>query len=554
MRIFRVIRPVVLFAGWMAIAQPLCAQERESVILKAMKDEMKRTMTDAKYEGHDKPFYISYGINDRHVFTAQATLGALIRSDAFQSRNKSVRLLVGNYTFNDESLDNNLTSPPNANDLSVPLDDDYYGIRRALWASTDVVYKGAAQKYKKHQLTLKEENKKLEDLPHREFATVPVVTKIDFAKPFNLNQEHWNKYTKELSAVFKSYPDIEGSAVALTITYGDEYFVNSEGTTIVKPFTTVYLQCGAYMETEKGEPFFDNLVRYARTPEELPSLADMKAEVEKMARKLTTSKDNVALEEEYNGPVLFLGPAVAEIFSNAFFSYRDNLVASNTLTSTMDRNEGSTGMDAKIGKLFIDNAFTVTARTSLQKFNNTSLLGSYDIDDEGVVPQENLVLIEKGILKNQLNDRSLTKTGQVANGHASGPGVLEVSTSNGQTTQALKQALIDAAKKDGLEFALIARKISSGGDGVPEIYKVNLETGKEELLRSARMGSGGLKNLKRVPAVGKEKQVVNLQTSGGSLVSFIVPDALLLDNMDAAPLRIPYQEENKIYISSPLKN
>ena len=141
MRILRVIRPVVLFAGWIAIAQPLCAQDRESVILKAMKDEMKRTMTDAKYEGHDKPFYISYGINDRHVFSAHATLGALVRSNTFQSRNKSVRLLVGNYTFNDESLDNNLTSPPNANDLSVPLDDDYYGIRRALWASTDVVYK-----------------------------------------------------------------------------------------------------------------------------------------------------------------------------------------------------------------------------------------------------------------------------------------------------------------------------------------------------------------------------------------------------------------------------
>jgi len=552
MRMYTTIRSAFILAAGMALAQPLWAQDSESVILKAMKDEMKRTMTEASYEGHDKPFYISYGITDRHVFNTHAVLGSLVRSAAFQTRTKSVRLLVGNYAFNDESLDNNLTSPPNANDLSVPLDDDYLGIRRALWSSTDVVYKGAAQKYKKHQLTLKEENKKLEDLPHREFATVPVITKIDFGTPYQLDKARWDNYVKTLSAIFKSYPDIEGSAVAITVTYGDEYFVNSEGTTVVKPFTTAYLQCGAYMETEKGEPFFDNLVRYARTPDELPGLQDMKAEVEKMARKLVAAKDLPMLDEEYSGPVLFLGPAVAEIFSNALFSYRDNLVASNTLASTMDRNENGS-MDAKIGKLLIDAAFTVTARTSLQKFNNTPLLGTYEIDDEGVVPTDNLVLVEKGILKNQLNDRSLTKTGQVANGHASGAGVLEISTSTGQTQQALKQALIDAAKKNGNDFAIIAREITAN-EGVPEIYKVNLETGKEELLRSVRLGSGGLKTLKRVPAAGKEKQVINLPAPGNSLVSFIVPDGLLLDNIDVSPMRIPYQEENKVYIPSPMKD
>ncbi|MBL0742497.1 metallopeptidase TldD-related protein [Chryseolinea lacunae] len=529
------------------------AQEQESVILKAMKDEMKRTLAEAQYEGHDKPFYISYGITDLNVFTANATLGGLVRSDVFRDRNKSVRLLVGNYVFNDESLDNNLTSPPNANDLQVPLDDDYFGIRRALWASTDVVYKGAAQKYKKHQSTLKEENKKLADMPHREFATVPVVTLLEQPKPYALDKEKWNHYCKELSALFKAYPVIENSAVAMSFTYGEEYFVNSEGTTIVKPLTIAFLQCGAIMKTEKGEPLFDNLVRYARTPEGLPSLADMKAQVNAMAKKLTTSKDNPVLEEDYNGPVLFQGTAVAEAFLSALFAYRENLTASNTLASTMDyRSESNGSLDSKIGKPVVDNTLTVTARTRLKTYNNIPLIGAYEVDDEGVVPQDDLVLVEKGILKNQLNDRSLTKTGQMANGHASGPGVVEVSVEKGSAVQAMKQQLIASAKKEGLSFAIIVRKIAPGGDGISEVYKVNLETGTETLLRSARLSSLGLKNLKRVAATGKEKQVITLQTGGNNLVSYIVPDALLLDNMDIAPLRIPYQEEDKDYIPSPL--
>ena len=345
---------------------------------------MKRSMTEIKYDGHDKPFFISYGITDTKNFSAYATLGAIVQSGEYKSRNKSVRVLVGNYEFNDESLDNNLFSETTANEIQLPLDDDYFGIRRALWTTTDVVYKGAAQKYKKHQSTLKEQNKKLQDLPHRTFAKAPVLQHLTPLPPYSLNKEKWDSYCKQLSAVFKHYPDIESSDVMINISYGSQYFVNSEGTVVVKPYAVAILQCRAQIKTEKGEPVFENITHYASAPEEFPSLDALKSECKALAEKLILLQKSNMLEEEYTGPVLFMGESVGQVFASTLFSYRESLIASNAILSTTDfRPEAATILDSRIGKTILDNTVTIKARPKLKKFKDIRLIGAYDIDDEG---------------------------------------------------------------------------------------------------------------------------------------------------------------------------
>src|SRR5690606_22440444 len=142
-----------------------------NVIERAMADELNRSMAELSYEDYAKPFFISYSINDVEGVTITSSLGAILYSNHFPVRNKSVRVLVGDYGFNDESLDvAYYNEPASISEIHIPIEDDYYGIKRSLWVSTDAVYKSAARLFKENKQYLQEKNVTLEELPHRRFA------------------------------------------------------------------------------------------------------------------------------------------------------------------------------------------------------------------------------------------------------------------------------------------------------------------------------------------------------------------------------------------------
>src|SRR6185436_4396024 len=156
----------LVFLAGVAIAQEV------PIILKAMIDEQQRSMKELRLEGHEAPFYISYDVNDLKTYYFSASSGALLQSGSRALRSKNTRILVGGYEFNDESLDNDIYTNPKPNEIPMPLEDDYIGIRRSLWVTTDAIYRSAAQHFKENQNTLKEKGKELKDLPHRTFAKV----------------------------------------------------------------------------------------------------------------------------------------------------------------------------------------------------------------------------------------------------------------------------------------------------------------------------------------------------------------------------------------------
>jgi hypothetical protein len=119
--------------------------------------------------------------------------------------------------------------------------------------------------------------------------------------------------------------------------------------------------------------------------------------------------------------------------------------------------------------------------------------------------------------------------------------------------QALKQSLLETARKDGLDFAIIVRESSESGSGISQFYKVDVATGKEELMRAVRLNSVALKNLKRIGGIGKQQRVYTYESGSNGMVSFIVPEALLLNDMEVSPVHIPAREPDVTYIESPLK-
>lgn len=525
--------------------------QQEDVVLKAMKDEMNRNMANLTLKDHGKPFFIAYGINDYQVFTVYATLGAVVHANETPNRSKNVRILVGDYEFNDESLDNNLYSDTGAGEIELPLDDDYFGIRRSLWATTDAIYKSAAKKYQKHVEYLKEQKKELKDLPHRTFAKVPVITEVGNNQIPQPAETQWSGYVKEISAVFKSFPEITYSGVFLTAVRGHRYLVNSEGAVIKTPNNITMMYVNAGIQNEKGRFEQDQVMYYALTPEGLPKLTDVMAQAKAMAENLIKNSGAEALTEDYVGPVLFMGESVAGVLQGGLFSMNESLSASNTIrTPNSYAQEFNSTLESKIGKNIVDNSITVSAKPTLESFNGVPLLGSYKIDEEGVRPPSELVLVDKGVLKNLLNDRSLTNANQTANGFSDGPGVVDISVSNGVTTAALKEKLIRTAKEDGMEYAIIIKDEPSNRMGLVNVFKVSLENGEEKFVRSAQIEDLSIRSLKKIGGASKDRQVVHLTERG--LTSYIVPQALLLNDITILPANIPYLEQ-ETYVESPLK-
>ncbi len=527
------------------------AQPQEDVVLRAMQDELQRNLKELQLPSHNKPFFIQYSIADLRVHQMVATLGALLQSNSSASRTKSsVRILVGGYEFNDESLDNNLYSAPGNNEISVPLENDYEGIRRSLWVTTDNVYKSAARQFKKNEETLRDLGKELKDVPHRSFAQQPPHTLIGNFTPPPFQRTQWEDYIRQVSAVARNYPEIMNSNVVISYSEGYNYTVNSEGTKIRTPETIAVLQASVQLKDSEGLFLYDTYTEYASHPAQFPTASQAAKTFQQLIERLLTSGALPTMQEEYTGPVLVEGEAVAEIFNSTLFGGRESLILSNDIQNASGFRMETATTEGRIGRNIMDNAITVLARSRTKKFGAVDLLGAYDADTEGVVPPEQIVLVEKGILKDLLNDRTITKTTQKSNGHAGGAGVVEVQIENPVTAASLRERLLARAREEGLDHAFIVRSTPGTGLEVVRVYT----DGKEEKIRGGNLGDTSFKNLRRLlgSATTQRAYQVTGGANGNQLSSLIVPEAVLFQELSILPADSPMFEE-EVLVENPLK-
>ena len=160
--------------------------------------------------------------------------------------------------------------------------------------------------------------------------------------------------------MFRNFPELESSDVLINLSQGTKYFVNSEGTVVVEPYSIGILQCRAQGKAKTGEPIYETVEYYAKTAGGFPSIDKLKSDAAALAKKIDDLRNATVLDEEYSGPVLFLGPSVAQAFNSTLFSQRESLIASNAILSQNDfRPSATAALDARIGKLVIDNSLSI---------------------------------------------------------------------------------------------------------------------------------------------------------------------------------------------------
>ena len=535
---------IVAILLFFVFINPLTAQnETDKLIFKAMQDEIERNKKEIVLPNMERPFFLSYALGRFRQFQVIGMLGGITYS--FKSEGNStggVQVMLGNYEQTSDNMYNGQYYP-----AVFPQQVDYLGIRRGFWTATDIMYKIALQMDAAKKAYLKQNPQSPEEAALADLQKIGPVEKIVNAKePYTIDLPQLEKIVKEVSAIFKNYKEIYNTNVRVMGMDMDIYRQTTEGVSVKVPSRFVNFVVNASIKTNEGEKISDSYTLLVKCPQDLPTLEELKKNVTKFAEDLIAFKNAPKVEEFYSGPILFEGGAASAVFTrnllskSGLFAYRKPIKAG----------AGNNPLNERMGKKIIDSRLTVKNYSTLDKYNGVNLLGSYEIDAEGVVPEKELTLVENGILRNMLNGgapslkmpHSTGSSRYIYNGvaYVTAPGTIHIQVEKGLKPEKMKKALIKAAKEEGLDYAYIVRR-SGGVNSL--LYRVDVKDGKETMMRTANISAINLPKMKRMLEISNKENVSNYMLNGEVLSSLIYPSAVLIEDVEISKVETKTEKE-----------
>jgi hypothetical protein len=518
-----------------AMALPASAPAADDVVMKAMRDELDRSMKQLQIEQLEKPYFISYHVQDRTSLNTEATFGALLSGSISRTRYLTVQVRVGDYQRDNSNF---MTYPPHANGLTenvmLPVDDDYRELRRHIWLATDKAYKAALEMLSRKRAALENRTTR-ENIP--DFSKEQPATALAPFAPIKMDLAQAETLVRDLSALFRRSPEIYTSSVSLGITDTRSWYLNSEGSTVTEEPSAATFMALAQTQAADGTMLPDWVTASACSMEALPKESDLASQIRTMADRLSRAR-RAPLVDRYTGPVLFDGVAGAEVLSQVF---APKLQAMRTPASDNPQLEiyaaqSVSKLQDRLGARVLPSFLTVVDDPTQSSFQGTPLVGSHSVDEEGVRARPT-TLVDKGILKTLLNARDPVSgipqsTGSYRTFGAQ-PSNLMVTVTEGVSRQELKEALLSMVKERNKEFGILVQGVGR------EIYKIYPD-GHTELTRVGQfdgLDDGAFKNL---AAASRDLTVYNISfatlggriypgQSGAPLVSFVVPSLLFED-------------------------
>ena len=524
-------------------------------VLSALEAELARSVERLRLDGVEKPYFISYTVTDTNVRRVEATFGAVVRSTVEKSRRLRTDVRVGSYDV-DSSEFLAGRSPYERMDAfprMLVTDDDEMAIRHEVWLATDEAYKAAAERLeqKKAVLANRVEKDPVPDFS-REKPFVSLAPRRAAPEP-----GEWPERVKRLSAIFRELPDVQESSLVLTIASVNRTFVNSEGTRVRVPSARWSIEVQASTQAEDGAPLKRALSFHEVEPSRLPAEAVLGAAIRKMAAELSALRVAPVLES-YTGPVLFADEAAPTLFADLFAPQLSGRRPPLSARPTTGGAEQGSELAGRLGRLVLPVFLGVVDDPTLASDGGRTLLGSYDVDDEGV-PARTLTLVDRGVLKTLAMGRRPRKEIAASNGHARGssyfapaPAVsnLLVRASSGRSHEELKKELIQQATAQGLPFALLVRALGPGRTEETDMFEMSFgearprsplgdpalawkvyPDGREELVRGLSFGPVAIRDLRDISAAGTDTWVLSRPSSVGAHapVSVVAPELLFPD-------------------------
>ncbi|MDD5628631.1 MAG: metallopeptidase TldD-related protein, partial [Elusimicrobia bacterium] len=540
----------------------------QDVVFRAMNDEMSRNLRRLRMPAVMEsvrqapagfpipqvdelpgPYYLGYTVREGTRAFISAGFGALEGSQVGPFREARVQVRVGDYSFDNTNFVPAGFGSGGSGLANASFDDDYDSLRFALWSLTDQTYKNALECLAKKK-AFREKHQDAESQP--DFSREAPVERFDARAWTPIDRGLWERRVRELSAVFRDFPDIQDSRVDLSFISGTKRFLNSEGTALRGSHTQIDIEISVNTQDRKGLRFGDTEGLHYPSWSDVPAQAELLAEARRFARGVADVVQGSTVEA-YVGPVLFEDEAAAEFFDVQLV---DNISNPRGSWAEDESNHvydpppfvSRLGMRVAVpGLSFVDDPLR-------ESYEGVPLYGHYDFDDEGV-PAQRLELVRKGRLVDLYMSRAPIRGFARSNGHGRSAffgepsgrmGSLFVTAENPVPRAELKDRLRAMCRELELDYGIVVREM--GGLTPVRAYKVYAADGREEAVTGVEFVGAGFRPLRDIVAASQEMYVFNfLHGSSGrtAVPASIVAPAILVREMELRkterkPERPPY--------------
>jgi predicted Zn-dependent protease len=511
-----------------APAQATRTDAEKDPVLKAMLEELDRSMAHLQLPGFEKPYFIEYRIEDVQDFETRASYGA--SEGAFHSHARIARISV---RVGDYKIDNSGPRGEGALQLTA-IDDDPIALRSSLWTGTDQAYKAALAAYAQKQAELRQ----VQTPPQADdFSKAKPI--ISLAEPLKLvvDEQAWTDRVALDSGLYRTDPDIKASEhdiqysnAAFHARVTTTWIVSSEGAIVRKAASSYTESLGVGTQAADGMHLDRSYATTGVALGDLDNPEDFRKHVVTLVSSLSDLRKAPLVEEEYHGPVLLSADASADTLRSLL---ADGVTATRPKLGTEARTNGpfASSYHARI----LPESLSVIDDPMLKTFEGKGLLGAYSVDDEAV-PAQAVKLVAEGHLENYLIGRTPVRDFPESNGHAragvTGPahpiiGVMKVTAQQGLTDDELNRKLLELAKDRGFKSVYYVETL--GGVATPRLlYRIDLD-GSRTLVRGAVLDDLDQRALRSgVVAAGKNLWVANY---ANDIPTTVLAPALLFDDV-----------------------
>jgi TldD protein len=510
-------------------ASPGAATASADPVLQAMNEELNRSKTNLKMDNLPAPYYIEFHVSDVDDFGAEASFGALRFNQRVHSRSLRVVVRVGDY-----KQDSYVGPGMGVTDLA-PLDNDPVALRRALWLAADRAYKAATQALANKRATQSQfsADQEFDDFAHAQpLQSIRPVAKLD------IDTKRWTDMLVNASALFKSDPKLQSFSAQAHFRVLNEYFVNSEGTVTRQGSEIDSLAISGATQAADGMRLDRTPIFVANKAADLPTSENFQAAAAGVIDTLKALRDAPLVEEDYQGPVLFSPDAAA----GEVLAMVSPMVTANANASGGRGGRGG-GAPRPAGNptpnfksRVLPTFLSVFDDPTMSSFQGRSLVGNYEIDNEGVRGAK-VSVIENGQLVNYVLGRQPMREFSDSNGHGrAGPGQAPRASISNLVLQAgqplspeeLKKKLIDMCRDQNKPYGYYVAALSQQNPG--QLYRVYVQDGHEELVRGAVFNDFDARSLRNnVVAAGSDPVVNNRDAA---IPTTVISPSLLFDDLE----------------------
>jgi TldD protein len=529
-----------------ATASPNPAPAPTAILIDAMETELHRAMSSLGNNATDatqqpKPYFLSYAVSDSDSISLMAQFGAITVSHESRRRTADVQVRLGTPAEDNTHGDHRnsaLTTVP------LPLTNDREALARSLWFATNRGYGKALDGYLKvkteQQVRAKEEDGSADFSSEK-----PTDAILPEAPALSVDRAAWETRLRELSGLFKQYPDVFFNNVILEASTETDYFVSSDGTKVATPNHVARLVIIARTRAADGMDMFRAETFEADEVSHLPDQKTLTDKTLAMGKNLEALRE-APVTEPFDGPAILSGRASAVFFHE---------VLGHRLEGQRQRGdeEGQT-FTKLLGKQILPPFISVVDDPTLTNFEGTPLSGHYSYDDEGQQARR-VDLIKDGVLDTFLMSRLPIASFSNSNGHGRAEvghmptgrqGNLIVSSSKTVSDAELREMLKAEAKKQGKAYGLYFEDISSGFAVTTRrspqafqviplvVYRVYVDGRPDELVRGVSIVGTPQAALNRILATDNKPDVFNgiCGAESGSIPVSAVAPAMLVSEIE----------------------